>query len=281
MKILLKIIVLLVLSLNAHQSFSQGKIDKSKQEIKDGNKTGTQQAGQSDGSSYSTSDKPIANAIAEGCGVILKGLAYATWYTVIGDYKGENHLHSSLTKYPYYNHRSGNYESTDSIDNAQNYGRFDLDNAFLYYNKDLIGNRFTANIRPFQYFYLQAQYHQLIEHNTDGTYSNLSLLNFYFCYDRLRFERFNAGWKLGMCYVANNVNQGGFSFGLDAEAFIVKPVSVYISQQWGSINHVPVNQFQLSGKVHIKRWDLNIGYEHLEIGTPLYDYLSVGAGIHL
>lgn len=284
MKALVKLIVLFLLSLGVHQSFSQDKIDRSKQEIKSGNKRESRKAdqsvhsGQSGSSTNCTEEKTFGNIIFEG---FVTGLAYLTYYSVIGSYRMEDHLHSKVTKYPYYNHYSGNYESTDSVSDSRIHFRFDVDNKFLYSNRDLIGNHLTCNIRPFQYFYLQGQYHELAEYTTQNKYANLSLFNLYFCYDRLRFERFNAGWKMGMCYIGNNVNRGGFSFGLDAEAFIIKPVSLYVSKQWGGINHVAVNQFEVGGKLHLKRYNVNLGYEHLRIGTPLYDYVSLGAGIHL
>ena len=84
-----------------------------------------------------------------------------------------------------------------------------------------------------------------------------------------------------MCYIADNVNRGGFSFGLDAEAFVVKPVSLFVSKQWGSIHRIPVNEFEVGGKVYIKRYKIRAGYEHLKIGIPLYDYAFIGAGVRL
>jgi hypothetical protein len=97
----------------------------------------------------------------------------------------------------------------------------------------------------------------------------------------LRFEKFNLGWKAGMCYIANDVNSGGFSFGLDGEAFLVNPVSIYASKQWGAIHHVPVNEFEIGAKVHLKRFNIHTGYEHLKIGSPLYDYVFAGVGVRL
>jgi hypothetical protein len=281
MKVWVKVIVLFLLSLGSRQSFSQGKIEKSKEEIKKGNKRESHQQSQpvqSSNNTDCTEERSFGNIIFEG---VVTGLAYITWYSVIGSYKLEDHLHSNLTKYPYYNHYSGNYESTDSVSNSKIHFRFDVDNEFLYSNKDLIGNHLTCNIRPFQYFYLQGQYYQLTEYNANHTHSDLSLFNLYLCYDRLRFERFNAGLKVGMCYIGNNVNAGGFSFGLNAEAFLIKPVSLYVSKQWGGINHVAVNQFEIGGKFHLKRYNINLGYEHFKIGSPLYDYIALGAGIHL
>ena len=281
MKVVVKVIFLFLFTLASLQSYSQGKIDKSKEEIKKGNKNANSQRGQSTQSAQSSksdNEQSIGDIIAGG---IVQGFLYLTYFSTIGDYKTEYHLHSNLTKYPYYNNHSGNYESTDSNFHSKIHFRFDVDNQFLYSNKNLIGNHFKLNIRPFQYFYLQGQYHQLTEHNKNNTYSNLSLFNINLCYDRLRFEKFNLGWKLGMCYISNNVNRGGFSFGLDAEAFLIKFVSLYVSKQWSSINHVPVNEFEVAGKFHIKRYNVHLGYEHLKIGSPLYDFISLGAGVRL
>jgi hypothetical protein len=280
MKIFITIIFLFFITLVSLQSYSQGKIDRSKEEIKKGNKNANGQRGQSTQSAQSSksdNEQSIGDIIAVG---IVQGFLYLTYFSTIGDYKTEYHLHSNITKYPYYNKHSGNYESTDS-NISKNHFRFDVDNQFLYSNKNLIGNHFKLNIRPFQYFYLQGQYHQLTEHNKNDTYSNLSLFNIHLCYDRLRFEKFNFGWKLGMSYISNHVNRGGFSFGLDAEAFLIKFVSLYVSKQWSSINHVPVNQFEVAGKFHFKRYNVHLGYEHLKIGNPLYDFISLGAGVRL
>ena len=280
MKVFTKVIFLFLFTLVSLENYAQGKIDQSKDEIKKGSKTqksGSNQSGSSSSSFSSQDERSLGNVIAGG---IVQGILYLTFYSTIGVYRLEDHLHSNLTKYPYYNH-SGNYESTDSVYSSKIHFRFDLDYQFLYSNSNLIGSHFKANIRPFQYFYLQGQYHELTEHNKNGTYSNLSLLTAYFAYDRLRFERFNFGWKLGMCYIFNNVNKGGLSFGLDAEAFIVKPVSLFVSKQWGGINGKPVNQFEVSGKYHIKRYNLHVGYEHLKIASPVYDYLFLGGGVSL
>lgn len=42
-----------------------------------------------------------------------------------------------------------------------------------------------------------------------------------------------------------------------------------------------VNEFEFQGKYHIKRCFLSLGYEHLTIGTPTYDFISMGGGIYL
>ena len=69
--------------------------------------------------------------------------------------------------------------------------------------------------------------------------------------------------------------------GYNTGAFIIKPFSIYLSQQWGFINNVPVNEFECTGKYYMKRYNIHIGLEHLKIGTPLYSFVSVGGGISL
>jgi hypothetical protein len=285
MRFYIRIIFIIILTTTANYCFSQEKIDKSKEELKKGGKRESAQTEQSSKTSTSSS----ASSTSSGCsfanelGVgVFKVIFGAIYYSVIGNYETEKHLYSRVTKYPFYNKRSGNYESTDSGDYSKNRFRIDIDNGFLYSNKSLMGNHFKFNLRPVQYFYLQAQYHQLTEQNVfNKKYSNLSLFNFNFCYDRLRLEKFDLGWKLGVCSVANGVNKAGFSFGLNADIFLIKPISISVSKQWGNINGVRVNQFELNGKFHTKRCSINAGYEHFKIGSPVYDFISVGGGLYL
>jgi hypothetical protein len=278
MKSCIRIIFLLTSTIISTHNFSQGKIDRSKDDIKNGGKKESNQEEQSCSSSK-FDDKSSVDNCGDYFHIVEKGAVFIG-YILFGNYKTENHLHSSVTNYPFYNGRSGNYESIDSS-SSNNHFRFDIDNGFLYSNQNLLGNHFKFNIRPLQYFYLQAQYHQLTERNVfNKSYSNLSLFNFNFCYDRLRLEQFDLGWKLGMCFVANGVNRAGFSFGLNTNIFLLKPISISVSKQWSSINKVPVNQFEVGGKLHKKRYSINLGYEHLKIGSPEYDFMSLGAGVY-
>ena len=257
--------------------FSQGKIEQSKKEIKQGGKKPDTPASQPAPSSKTDETKSIGEIFFEG---VAKVFLYITYYSTIGSYKTENHLHSPVTAYPYYNKRSGNYEKPDTAVRKKNHFRVDAAYRFLYSNKNLTGNQFTINIRPFQYFYVQGQYHRLTE-KINSKKQNLSLFNASLCYDRIRFQQFNLGWNAGICYIADDVNRAGFSVGLNAEAFVVKPVSIYASKQWGSIHRVAVNQFEIGAKVHLQRFYINAGYEHVKIGSPLYDYGFLGLGVRL
>jgi len=147
-------------------------------------------------------------------------------YGVIGDYKNEDHLYSNLTPYPFYNGKSGNFESADTISVSKNKARIDIENSFVYSDNNLFGNHFKAKIRPFQYFYFQTDFHQLFEFNEiDNTNNRLSLFQFNLNYDRIRLEKFNFGWNLGATYVGNEVKKAGVAYGLNAEYFMGNHIS--------------------------------------------------------
>jgi hypothetical protein len=274
MKTIISVILVLLLFSISFDSFSQGKIDESKKELKEGRKSNDTE----DASSSSSSDNLSDNIVLE---IVGKAFLYVTYYAFIGNYAEEDHLHSNLTKYPYYNGSSGNYENPDSVPSQAKILRLDLEDKLLLSPPNIFGNHLKAKFRPFQFFYLQADYFQLSEFNKfDRSFSNLSLFNFNFCYDRIRFEKFNLGWTLGLNYAGNDVNKFGVSWGLNSDIFLLKTISFYSSMKWGSINYVPVNEFEIQCRYHKKNYFYSIGYEHLKIATPTYDFISIGGGIY-
>jgi hypothetical protein len=254
--------------------FSQGKIDKSKGDLKRGS---TRERTRTRGSSFSNND--FDNPLLE---FAARAFLYVSYYSFFGNYAGEDHLHSDLTPYPYFNQWSGNYGNPDSLSDDCKYFRLDIENQLLYDLADLGGNHLKVKIRPFQYFYFQADYFQLLEIvRPRESVSNLALFNFTLCYDRIRFEKFNLGWSLGLNYVASDVQKTGISVGLNADIFLFKNFSLYSSAKWGNVNSNPVNEFEIKCKFHKKKYFYSMGYEHLRIGSPNYNFLAAGAGIYL
>ena len=283
MKSTTKFILLLIFLTGSISGLSQDKIEKSKQEIKEGIKRDERdnhrrKRSHSSSETYNSHDS-FENMIIGG---IVQGFLFVTCYAAIGNYEVENHLHRKMTTYPYYNSKSGNYESADAIPALVKHFRIDLQNQFLYSNERLFGNHLKFKIRPFQYFFLQADYFQLVEYSAIyKEYANLSLFNFNLCYDRIRFEKFNLGWTLGANYIGNEVKKAGFSYGLNTEIFAARNLSLFSSAKWSSINNAPVNEFELQGKYHINKYFISLGYEYLKIGAPTYDFISVGGGVYL
>ena len=261
--------------------FGQTKIEKSKKAL-------TAQEGRSSSSQTSSGSSSKISASDEETSLFLEICGYVFFgvfkYGIVGDYKNEEHLHNNLTDYPYYNGDSGNYENYtvgDANPSKKNY-RLDIENKILYGKSGLFGNHLNAKIRPFNYAYLQADYHQLFEKNSvTNSYDKLSLFYFNLGYDRVRFENFNLGWTIGASYVGNEVKKAGFSVGVHTQAFFDKNISVMASAKWSSINGQPVNAYELEGRYHIKKYFVALGFEHLKIASPTYNFISLGGGIYL
>ncbi|HKX85533.1 MAG TPA: hypothetical protein VJL37_02590 [Flavobacterium sp.] len=262
----------------SHLSLSQTKIDTSKREL-------TEEAGVKATETQTNyrrnddnDDEP--SLFWEIFGEAIIG---SIGWTFFGDYENEGHLYSRLTPYPYQDKFSGNFESADTIvglgKNKKNKFRIDIEDSYLYNGKELDGNYLEVKIRPFQYLYLQADYHQLEERRQFDS-SSLSLFHFNLGYDRIRMNKFNFGWTLGAAYVANDVKKAGISFGVNADAYLSKQFSVSGSAKWGAINNKPVNVFETEGRYHIKRCFISLGYDYVKIGSPSYKFAKFGGGIY-
>ena len=278
----MKKLSLLLVVLISISSFSQNKLDKSKSQLNSGSSNKNQSRTYSSSSSSSSNSKSNYSSDSNIFVNIFFNITFAVFkYGAIGDYKNENHLYSNLTPYPFYNGKSGNFESSDSVSVSKNKARFDIENSFVYSDNNLYGNHLKAKIRPFQYFYFQSDFHQLFEFNEiDNTNNRLSLYQFNLNYDRIRFEKFNFGWNLGASYVGNEVKKGGLSYGLNAECFMGNHISFLGSAKWSRINTLPVNSFELQSKFHRKNYFFSLGFEHLKIATPTYNFIALGGGIY-
>jgi hypothetical protein len=282
MKNTLLIILVLLFLTGTLNGFSQDKLEKSKNELSKGARRNDRPgAGRSRASSGNYHHEgPIEYMFFS---TLARGFMFVTYHAAIGNYRVEDHLHRPLTNYPYFDvGQFGNYESPDAASPSVKTFRIDLGDQYLYSNGSLYGNHLKLKIRPFQYFYLQADYFRLTEKRLMvNSFSDLSLFNFTLCYDRIRLERFNLGWTLGCNYIGSDVNKAGFSYGVNGELFVARNVSLLGSMRWSLINDSKVNELEFQCKYHIRRCFLSVGYEHLKIGTPTYDFVSVGGGIYL
>jgi hypothetical protein len=278
---LFKFIAILVL-FNAPYSFSQGKIDQSKEELQ-------RQAKSGPSLHEYKKDTQTANAAPNNAtrkttnNYFIEAFLYLSYYSLIGKYNrsGTGHLYHNLTNYPFENEYSGNFVHKDSAAAKINFMRIDVEEQVLIGSHHLYGNHLKAKIRPFQYFYVQTDMFHLLEYtNWNNKFDQLSLYSLDFCYDRIRFETFNLGWNVGLNYIGNDINKMGVSYGLQADAFITQPISIYAAAKWSKINGTPVNIFEVKVRYHQKKHFFSVGYEHLKIGTPTYDFLSVGAGFY-
>lgn len=281
---MLKNTLLLILFTFSSNFYAQ-KIDKSKDELKSG-KEDNRPPLPTEPSYQNTTSTARQNDASDDLSTLAffgKIGFYAFLYGGIGDYENEDHLFSILSPYPYFDNKTGNYMKYDEKyeEESRDIMRFDVENHFLYGNNASFGNHLKGKFRPFQYFYLQTDYRELIERDRfTNTTSNLSVFQFNFGYDRIRFEKFNLGWTLGATYIANDINKAGFSYGLNTDFFPFKHVSFNSAMLWSKINGLPVNSFEFRGKFHKKNYFFSMGYENLRIASPSYNYATFGAGFY-
>ena len=281
---MLKNTIFLLLFTFSSQLHAQ-KIDKSKDELKSGKEDNrpplpTEPSYQNTTTTSKQSDNTDdLSAVA----FFAKVGFYVFLYTGIGDYENEDHLFSKLSPCPYFDNKSGNYKKyNEEEEELKDLMRFDVENHFLYSNNASFGNHLKGKFRPFQYFYIQSDYRELIERDKfEKTTANLSVFQFNFGYDRIRFEKFNLGWTLGATYIVNGINKAGFSYGLNTDVFAFKKVSFNSAMIWSKINGLQVNSIEFRGKYHQKNYFFSMGFENLKIASPSYNYATFGAGIYL
>lgn len=269
------LILFTVLTLNV--TYSQ-RIDKSKSELKSGKSSSSSSSSSSTSSSSSRSSSSDDFGLA---GLLLDGFLYISFYSTIGDYRSENHLYNPLTKYPYFDSESGNFQKENDSIQYGNLMRFDVENHFLYSSNNLFGNHLKVKFRPFQYFYIQSDYRELIEKSLfTKKYSNLSLFQFNLGYDRIRLKNFNLGWTIGATYIGNDVQKAGLSYGLHTDVFALKRISFNSAIIWSKINKLPVNSFEFRTKYHKENYFFSFGYEYLKVASPNYNFITIGTGIY-
>ncbi|OIQ27766.1 MAG: hypothetical protein BM564_11855 [Bacteroidetes bacterium MedPE-SWsnd-G2] len=255
-------------------SQSQTSLGRVKKEVKSSDKkrkSKTKKGNRSYSSSSGSSNSSILGAV----------IYYTTGFVFFGSRKHEEHLNNRRSPYAYFDNYSGNYVKNTGDDIPKKNGVIlKVSDSFLYSDENLYANHLRAKIHPFNYAYLQFDYVEFVEKAPTGDeVENLSLFNFNFCYDRVRLDKFNLGWTLGATYIGNDVNLAGVSFGLNAEAFMVKNISIESAIKWSHINSEPVNQFEVLFKYYFKRGVVNLGYEHHVIASQEYSLLSTGLGV--
>jgi hypothetical protein len=182
---------------------------------------------------------------------------------------------AELAKYPYQNSFHGNFIYTDSMN--YNIARFDITNNFVIENSNLYGNNFGVDFRFLKRFGLEFDYLYLTE-KTSTNRDQFSLYSTLINYHRIRTQKLDTWFGLGVMHVGSDVNKTGFGIGLGAEWFVAKPISFKFSHKWTNINNQEVNNTKLLLKYHLKNYHISSGYEHFKIGVSKIDAFSIGVG---
>ncbi|WP_299054419.1 hypothetical protein [uncultured Polaribacter sp.] len=277
-----KVFVLFLFFITSTVTLSQtGKLAKGKQSLKENRSV---KPTFSSSTTKATSSKRSQREYNEdlGFGFLLKELfvklfAYTAYGLVVeSPFEKESKMHDAeLSNYPYKQAYFGNYIYTDSIN--YNITRLDVYTSYVKENNNLSGVNLGVDFRFLKRLSLGVHFTELKEKTITGkeSFSSFSSL---LKYHRIRTQKIDAWFGLGFLHVGNNVNNSGFAFGLGADWFVTKPVSIRVSHKWANINKREVNNLKLLLKYHINRYHIASGYEHFKIGPSKINTFSVGIG---
>ncbi|QTE21294.1 hypothetical protein [Polaribacter cellanae] len=260
--------------------FSQeGKLKKGKESIKEKNtnfSNGTRVTKVS-----RSNKKSKVSLFDDDVNPFVKIGGYILAYTVYGiaiespwEFNGRMH-DAEISNYPYKEARYGNFIYTDSTN--YNITRFDITNNFVRESKNLYGNNFGVNFRFFKRFALDIDYLYLSE-NVNGNRDSFSLYSALLKYYRIRTQRFDAWFGLGIMHVGSDVNETRFGLGVGAELFIAKPISIDFYHKWTRVNNRGVQKTKVLLKYHLKNYHISSGYEDFKIGVSNIKAFSIGVG---
>lgn len=262
------------------QGFAQeGKLEKGKESLKTSSTSSSSSTTRGNSKSRRGSNRDNNDSLLGGffSEVFLRFFAYTAYGAVIeSPFEKEGRMHyAEISNYPYQESNYGNFVYTDSTN--YNIIRFDITNNFVFESSNLYGNNFAVNFRFLKRFALDVDYLYLLE-KVNGSKDSFSLSSSLLKYYRVRTQRFDAWFGLGIMYVGSDVHETGFGLGLGAEWFIKKPISLDFSHKWTNINQQEVHKTKMLLKYHIKDYHISSGYKHFKIGVSKIGAFSLGIG---
>ncbi|AXT62268.1 hypothetical protein D1816_18500 [Aquimarina sp. AD10] len=275
-------LILVLLSFGITNSgYSQGKLDIAEKSLskRESNNTSRNDSRSGSDDNYESTDWGDMFIVAELGLFAAEAFLYATYFTAIETPMEAEHRATGarITKYPYLNSKIGNY-AYDSGENTTQF-RATISNRYIIENQKLYGNHLNADLRFLERIGFEADYLQLWEDNTNFGVNTLAIFTAMAKYHRVRTEKFNAWWGVGTTYVGGEVDEFGFAYGVGAELFFAKPLSIETNFYGAYINQRPVNRLSALLNYHYKRLKFSGGYEHLRIGSLDLSTFSGGMGV--
>lgn len=266
-------LIILVLTLGTSTFYGQGKLEKAEKDLKSKSRQDS-----SNEKGNSSNDNFFISALGE---VFIELVFYSSYALLIESRSEVENLASnaSITRYPYYNSDKGNF-SYEWDESSSEY-RFTISSRYIFENTRIEGNHLAMELRFLKRIGLEIDYLQLWEKNPNFGDNSLAMYSFLAKYNRVRTERFDAWWGVGGTYIDGNVNDWGFTYGLGAELFIAKPISIESNFSQTLINNTSTNKFNALLNYHIKRYKLSGGYENLRIGGQNFSMISLGLSMPL
>ncbi|RZS99663.1 hypothetical protein [Aquimarina brevivitae] len=273
---LLLIVALLTISQTIN---AQGKLDRAQKSLQKEEKEDHPPRSRYSRNSNSNSSNSNTGITEFFVTAIIKIAFGATYGLLIEMPEEKEHAASTahLTKYPYHSAKKGNF--TYEWGDDASLMNFHINSRFVAENGKLYGNHFNFDFHFIPRMSVEFNYLQLWEESVNFEKNSFALYTFLGKYHRVRTEKFNLWWGLGFTYADGFVDHGGFAYGLGAEAFIARPLSLELTLNQSFINDEDILRITPLLNYHYRNLTFFGGFEHLKIGNEDFSLITAGLGI--
>ena len=262
----MKKLILSILLLFPFILFSQGKLDKAKENLSENNSK----------SNSSISENHLKSRIhhrnRNNNGFILAIFEDLAFYTFYGAFIG-NSEYRTFTPYPYFKNLKGEYLKIDTIYSKKNLFKLSANRLF---NSSINAIEINANYRVLPILGIEVSHLNFSESTLSGQ-NQLGISSFMLKYYRVREQPVSIWWGMGASYVGNGVDTWGFAYTIGAEIFPVEPISFFTSFKQSFINYSNINEFKFHLKYHIDKIAVFTGYQANSLGGENVNGLVFGA----
>lgn len=273
-----KFLLVVSLVILSQASIAQGKLNRAQESLekKENNSPNYRSRYANSDSITDTSGSLVAEILGP---IFIDAFLFVTYGALFETpmEKARNSSNAKLTKHPYYNTYKGNFSYEWGADTKAT--NLDVTTRFIAENSKLFGNHLNAEFHFVPRVSIEGDYLQLWEESVNFQTNTLAMYTFLAKYHRIRTEKFNAWWAIGASYIDGYINKTGFTFGLGAEVFIARPISLELVFNQTFINTSTLLKCAPHLNYHHQRLKLQGGYEYLKIGNESFSFISAGLGI--
>jgi hypothetical protein len=257
--------LVLILFLIPVIGFSQGKLDRAKDNLSSREKTSSSSEDSkkiNEGSDDSTFFEDLFLEF------FVEIMLYTSYKTALGEFE-----HRHFSPYPYfYDNVSGEYD----------FGLEEEDKRSLFHigGNYLVGNTVNAievnvNYRFHPFVGVELSHHSFFEDGVHGE-DYLDLTSFMLNYYRIRERSITGWWGIGTTYAGKDVETLGFAYNIGIEFYPVKPMSFHMSFKQSFINESNINLLKLQAKYHRKKMAYYIGYHDISLAGVKVSGVAMG-----
>lgn len=186
---------------------------------------------------------------------------------------------STITVYPYKQGNSGNF-TYGWKENSTKF-RSDFSYDYLAGNSNFFGHHGKLDLWFLRKVGLEAKFYQLEQKLRTAQVSRIQIYQGLLKYHRIRAERFNAWWGMGVTHIRDGFRQTGFSYGAGFDLFYPKPLGISANFRHTFLYADDMIQFATRLHAYFDGYITTVGYEYLSLFRKRYGMLAIGVGIAL